>query len=383
MDKNFDIADCIVAFIKGIATPEQMVRLDVWLEESDENRRLLASLLDESVYEQLREEWGQLELNESFENVRKERNRRVRLRNMRRIAVAASVLLLVTVGGTWLGKGDRDTVGHFQPTTETGVRGRALLTLSTGERVVLSQQDTLLQSEEISIRVNRAGEAVYETKDSVVPSSTTYNIMEVPQGAEFHLTLGDGTKVWLNSGTRLRYPVKFTGDVRFVELSGEAYFDVKRDEALPFVVKTSRSEVMVLGTEFCVKDYVNQVNQTTLVSGSVSVKDFRGQSYVIVPGQQVCIDQDTSRVLEVETLYFTSWKDGYFMFDQATLERIMDELARWYNFDYFFANAEARNMMLTARIKKYDNIDTVLDILSRTGDIRFSRKGNTITIVSR
>lgn len=383
MDKNFDIADCIVAFIKGIATPEQMVRLDVWLEESDENRRLLASLLDESVYEQRREEWGQLELNESFENVRKERNRRVRLRNMRRIAFAASVLLLVTVGGTWLGKGDRDTVGHFQPTTETGVRGRALLTLSTGERVVLSQQDTLLQSEEISIRVNRAGEAVYETKDSVVPSSTTYNIMEVPQGAEFHLTLGDGTKVWLNSGTRLRYPVKFTGDVRFVELSGEAYFDVKRDEALPFVVKTSRSEVMVLGTEFCVKDYVNQVNQTTLVSGSVSVKDFRGQSYVIVPGQQVCIDQDSSRVLEVETLYFTSWKDGYFMFDQATLERIMDELARWYNFDYFFANAEARNMMLTARIKKYDNIDTVLDILSRTGDIRFSRKGNTITIVSR
>ncbi len=383
MDKNFDIADCIVAFIKGIATPEQMVRLDVWLEESDENRRLLASLLDESVYEQRREEWGQLELNESFENVRKERNRRVRLRNMRRIAVAASVLLLVTVGGTWLGKGDRDTVGHFQTTTETGVRGRALLTLSTGERVVLSQQDTLLQSEEISIRVNRAGEAVYETKDSVVPSSTTYNIMEVPQGAEFHLTLGDGTKVWLNSGTRLRYPVKFTGDVRFVELSGEAYFDVKRDEALPFVVKTSRSEVMVLGTEFCVKDYVNQVNQTTLVSGSVSVKDFRGQSYVIVPGQQVCIDQDSSRVLEVETLYFTSWKDGYFMFDQATLERIMDELARWYNFDYFFANAEARNMMLTARIKKYDNIDTVLDILSRTGDIRFSRKGNTITIVSR
>ena len=383
MDKNFDIADCIVAFIKGIATPEQMVRLDVWLEESDENRRLLASLLDESVYEQRREEWGQLELNESFENVRKERNRRVRLRNMRRIAVAASVLLLVTVGGTLLGKGDRDTVWHFQPTTETGGRGRALLTLSTGERVVLSQQDTLLQSEEISIRVNRAGEAVYETKDSVVPSSTTYNIMEVPQGAEFHLTLGDGTKVWLNSGTRLRYPVKFTGDVRFVELSGEAYFDVKRDEALPFVVKTSRSEVMVLGTEFCVKDYVNQVNQTTLVSGSVSVKDFRGQSYVIVPGQQVCIDQDSSRVLEVETLYFTSWKDGYFMFDQATLERIMDELARWYNFDYFFANAEARNMMLTARIKKYDNIDTVLDILSRTGDIRFSRKGNTITIVSR
>ena len=383
MDKNFDIADCIVAFIKGIATPEQMVRLDVWLEESDENRRLLASLLDESVYEQRREEWGQLELNESFENVRKERNRRVRLRNMRRIAVAASVLLLVTVGGTWLGKGDRDTVGHSLPTTEAGGRGRALLTLSTGERVVLSQQDTLLQSEEISIRVNRAGEAVYETKDSVVPSSTTYNIMEVPQGAEFHLTLGDGTKVWLNSGTRLRYPVKFTGDVRFVELSGEAYFDVKRDEALPFVVKTSRSEVMVLGTEFCVKDYVNQVNQTTLVSGSVSVKDFRGQSYVIVPGQQVCIDQDSSRMLEVETLYFTSWKDGYFMFDQATLERIMDELARWYNFDYFFANAEARNMMLTARIKKYDNIDTVLDILSRTGDIRFSRKGNTITIVSR
>ena len=101
-----------------------------------------------------------------------------------------------------------------------------------------------------------------------------------PVGQKAEVSLPDGTKVWLNSGTKLRYPVKFAGDVRFVELSGEAYFDVKRDEALPFVVKTSRSEVMVLGTEFCVKDYVNQVNQTTLVSGSVSVKDFRGQSYV-------------------------------------------------------------------------------------------------------
>lgn len=126
MDKNFDIADCIVALIQGVATQEQVTRLDAWLEEADENRRLFASLLDEFAYEQRRKKLGQLKLNESFENVRKERNRRVRLRNIRRIAVAASVLLLVTVGGTWLGKGDRDTVGHFQPTTETGSQSSTL-----------------------------------------------------------------------------------------------------------------------------------------------------------------------------------------------------------------------------------------------------------------
>ena len=297
-----------------------------------------------------------------------------------------AVIILVIIGSGILYFLQDQGNGNFQEkiriaNIHPGNR-KAFLIKHDGEKIALGDHGNMIKESGVEIHVDTLG-IFYQVQEKEIPKEIMYNTLVVPRGGEYSLALSDGTKVWLNSGTKLRYPVKFTGDVRFVELNGEAYFDVKRDEALPFVVKTSRSEVMVLGTEFCVKDYANQVNQTTLVSGSVSVKDFRGQSYVIVPGQQVCIDQDSSRVLDVETLYFTSWKDGYFMFDQATLERIMDELARWYNFDYFFANAEARNMMLTARIKKYDNIDTVLDILSRTGDIRFSRKGNTITIVSR
>ena len=169
-------------------------------------------------------------------------------------------------------------------------------------------------------------------------------------------------------------------EFQLVELSGEAYFDVVHDEKAPFIVKTSRSTITVLGTEFGVRDYEGKANLTTLVQGRVAVCDSMNKSYVIYPGQQVIIDERGTTVEDVETAYFTSWKDGYFTFNQATLGDIMDELSQWYDFDCFFTNATVTNLRLTARLKKYDDINVLLDILSDTGDVCFSRKGRAITV---
>ncbi|WP_099292816.1 FecR family protein [Butyricimonas sp. Marseille-P3923] len=383
MDKNFEIADIIVAFIKNEATPRQISVLDDWINESEANKRLFISLLDEVAFEQRLDRSRVLELEDAFGKVRA-RVRKSKRGYWRYVAVAASVAVVVAIGGImayWVGIPEKQGIVTRQQSISVG-KSRAFLTLGTGEKVALESQDTLLRGKAMNIRIQENGEVFYEMADSIAPAEVEYNIMETPRGAEFQLVLSDGTKVWLNAGTKLRYPVKFIGKERRVELTGEAYFDVTRDEDVPFVVETSRSAVTVLGTEFCVRDYAGEANLTTLVQGSVSVEDQRGNAYLIRPGQQVNIGKEDSRVLDVETIYFTSWKDGYFIFNEATLSEIMSELSKWYDFDCFFLNPDAGNERLTARLKKYDDISVILDILSRTGNIQFTQKGRAITVRS-
>lgn len=383
MDKNFEIADIIVAFIKNEATPRQISVLDDWINESEANKRLFISLLDEVAFEQRLSSPSMLEVEDAFGKVRA-RVRKSKRGYWRYVAVAASVAVVVAIGGImayWVGIPEKQGIVTRQQSISVG-KSRAFLTLGTGEKVALESQDTLLRGKAMNIRIQENGEVFYEMADSIAPAEVEYNIMETPRGAEFQLVLSDGTKVWLNAGTKLRYPVKFIGKERRVELTGEAYFDVTRDEDVPFVVETSRSAVTVLGTEFCVRDYAGEANLTTLVQGSVSVEDQRGNAYLIRPGQQMNIGKEDSRVLDVETIYFTSWKDGYFIFNEATLSEIMSELSKWYDFDCFFLNPDAGNERLTARLKKYDDISVILDILSRTGNIQFTQKGRAITVRS-
>lgn len=381
MDRGIEIADIIVAFIKGEATPQQIGVLDDWVNESEENKRLFVSLLDETAFEQRRVEQKVSDGEEAFEQVRAKKMQKARKNRLYNISIAASVAIVLVSGILmyWMSIPGSNNHTAQQEIITIG-RSRAFLTLATGEKVVLDKQDTVLRSRATNIRVQEKGEVSYESADCVASAEVEYNTMETPRGAEFQLMLSDGTKVWLNAESKLRYPVNFIGNERRVQLTGEAYFDVHRDEEFPFVVETSRSDVTVLGTEFCVRDYAGQANQTTLVNGSVSVNDRRGEAYLIKPGQQVNIIGDSVQVLDVETIYFTSWKDGYFIFDQATLGEIMSELSKWYDFDCFFINADAANLRLTARLKKYDDINVILDILSGTGDVYFLQKGRAITI---
>lgn len=382
MDRSFEIADIIVAFIKGEVTPQQLIWLDRWISESEDNKHLFVSLLNESEFRQRLDGQNMLEVEEAFQRVRTRKIQHSKRNNLRYIMVAASIALLLGISGIfvyWMNGQKRTDMIVRKESIFVG-KSKACLTLATGERMVLGNRDTILYGNTTNIRIQEKGEIFYEVADSVIPAELEYNMMETPRGAEFQLVLSDGTKVWLNAKSKLRFPVNFGKKERRVQLVGEAYFDVQRNENVPFIVETTRSDVTVLGTEFCVRDYAGRVNQTTLVNGSVAVRDKKGDTYMIKPGQQVNINGDSVRVVEVETMYFTSWKDGYFIFNQVTLNEIMKELSQWYDFDYFFKNTMVADTRLTARLKKYDDIDIILDILSRTGDIYFSRDGRVITI---
>lgn len=198
----------------------------------------------------------------------------------------------------------------------------------------------------------------------------------------YNVELSDGTIVYLDADSQLEYPVYFAGERREVTVSGRAYFDVAHDAEHPFIVRTGRTEIQVFGTEFCVSAKGAQ-SVTTLVEGSVGLFDAGSgeRLAVLTPGQQAVVSGDRCEVRQVETLYQTAWKDGYFIFESKPVGSIMEELSAWYNIDYVLKDS-LRNINITARIKRYDDIESVLDILSKTRSVNFKRDGRVITVMN-
>ena len=209
-----------------------------------------------------------------------------------------------------------------------------------------------------------------------------YYTMNVPYGAEYNLRLPDGTKIYLNAGSSLRYPDQFSGETREIFLTGEAYFEVAPDSLHPFIVHTAEVAVRVLGTSFNVNAYPERETvAATLVEGSVQVNYKAGQQ-VIRPGMQLVYDKQNGKaeVSAVDTEVYTSWKDGYYYFKREPLENIMEVLSRWYDLNVFYHNQDLKRMEFGGRLKRYDDISYLLKKMEETQDVEFIIKGNTITV---
>ena len=185
------------------------------------------------------------------------------------------------------------------------------------------------------------------------------NRLDVPQGAEYHLVLSDGTRVWMNARSRLVYPVAF-GDTREVELEGEAYFEVTRDENRPFIVHAGQVAVKVLGTEFNVNTCRKQKVQTVLVKGSVR------------PGELAETVGTQIRVTQVNVRKYTAWREGVFYFEEAELEEIMTELADWYCVQAVFTDQTVRTRKFSGVLERSETIENVLKKIERTTSVHFT-----------
>jgi transmembrane sensor len=209
---------------------------------------------------------------------------------------------------------------------------KAYLTLADGSRVILDDKEigyTTTQSGTIIKKTNK-GQIVYTTKLSD-SSSNQYNTIEIPMGGKYQIVLPDGSKVWLNSATTLRFPVNFSKKVREVELKGEAYFEIVKKIDLPFKVISKNHLVEVLGTHFNVNAYNDESSiKTTLLEGKVRVSNASNKNTVILkPGEQSKYD-NTFTVAKVDSQISIAWKEGYFRFDNADLNSVMRQLSRWY-----------------------------------------------------
>ena len=256
---------------------------------------------------------------------------------------------------------------------------RAQLTLDDGRTVALDSTAfrSIGQLPEATVKVaDRV--LTYTRSDHAAPAEVKYNTLEIPRGGEYALQLTDGSRVWLNAETRLRYPVAFAGMERRVELTGEAYFEVSKDATRPFIVRANGVDVRVLGTSFNVAAYGAEV-VTTLVEGRVAV-EAGSERVTLEPDRQAVWDGERMEVRQVDASNYGLWRKGIFYFEDRRLEEILDALARWYGVEVFYVNPETKDMRFTVEIKRYENIDAILRRIAQTERVHFGVSGRTVTV---
>jgi transmembrane sensor len=260
---------------------------------------------------------------------------------------------------------------------------KAILTLANGTKVSLTdaRPGKIASQFGVSIHKTMNGDLVYMHPGQV--SQLAFNSIETPKGGQYQLTLPDGTKVWLNAASSLRYPLAFPGNERKVELTGEAYFEVAKNKAKPFKVFTDRQIVEVLGTHFDINAYTDEAaTRTSLLEGSVKVSSLKsGDEIKIRPGQQSIVSSNIS-VKNIDVDEAIAWKNGYFMFDEESLESILRKVSRWYDVDILYQNIDSnKKLYFSGTLSRYSNVSKVLRRLELTESVHFKIEGRKIIVL--
>ncbi len=312
----------------------------------------------------------------AFREFKERMRRKSRRRFLWRSSVAASMLILVGLFGLWkygeviYGK-DGDVCGHDVIVSSSFLPGKAcaMLITESGKSIVLNRQKAN------SIQVGEGIEVGYDSLQRMYytlagKEEVHYHVLRVPKGGEYKLVLEDGTVVWLNSESELRYPTVFRDSVREVELKGEGYFSVAKNAGIPFIVSSSGIRTKVYGTEFNVRSYSGEPVHVTLVKGSVSVGcEKEGVEYRLVPGENACFGEGRPEITQVDVRRFTAWKEGSFYYKNESLEKIMSDLQRWYNFKAFYEAMELKNLRFELWVDRNCDFQTIVDLLTATNKI--------------
>ncbi len=373
LSKRYRIARLIVRqIIEGADTPMDK-ELEEWLAESEDNQREY-----EDIRRRLREELRQKKESLAPAAWKKTERRLPKRRTLRRIAqwAAAACVIFAMGAGAFLWMQAEEEV---PVTVSTNTKSyQAVLILGDGERVTLNDSTRQFITEKAGTRISTEGNTVrYEAQEE--SETTEMHTLLIPRGGEFHMELADGTQVWLNSESKLTYPARFTGRTREVAMEGEVCFQVAKNEAQPFIVRTGGMAVKVLGTVFNVDAYPDNGRiATTLVEGKVEIQA-EDEKQTLLPDQQAVLEK--GKGIEVKKVYaedYISWIGGVFHFTEASLEEIMQKLSRWYNFEFFFANADVKDAHFTLNIRRYENVSDILSKIEKTGRAHFNINGRTV-----
>lgn len=303
------------------------------------------------------------------------------------VAIAATILIVMSAGYLLFNRKDSTQSLAVKPTVVHPGGNKAFLTLSNGKKISLTDAANGSIAAQAGIKIIKTadGQIIYTTENSSAGSgSSQYNTIETPRGGQYQVRLPDGTSVWLNAASKLVYPVNFHGSKeRRIQLDGEAYFEVAKDKNRPFIVKTGKQEVTVLGTHFNINGYKDEpIISTTLMEGSIKTSNTSsGNSRILSPGQQSTVFSGDGAidVRNVNTENIISWKNGYFIFDNQDITSIMKVIGRWYdvNIDYQSINKEEK---FGGTFSRSSDLDDILKVLKILGNVDFKVEGRTIVV---
>lgn len=377
MKTTTDISKLIARKILGdTLAPEEEAALQAWLSDGrnaatyEEVKRLD---LVSAMLRLEREDYGE----RMVARFRRTQQRRMLRLFLRRASVWAGVAAVVALLFLAVPRSARRLAGDStQQTAMTIVPGepKAILTLADGQQIDVTDGDHRV--------VDRLLDSVSTALADTV--AMRYNTLSIPRGGEFRYELADGTHVWLNAESELRFPETFGGGERRVYVKGEVFFDVAHDEAHPFVVSTGRGDVRVLGTRFNLTDYAGTPLAATLVEGRIRFHTPDGRDYDVRPSQQLTFDEagGTVDVQTVDVSVYTAWVDHQFVFRNQSLEDILTTLSRWYDFHPVFADDSLRGIRLSGRLYRGDDIRVLLNSYERAAGIRFVIRGENILVTN-
>ena len=372
--KYIRIAELIYKDKIGELTGQEKQELLGWLEESDFNRQIFDELAKGSSLSRSYAEYRNVHREQVWNKIEKQiAPQRSRL-SLRWIGYAASVMILVVAGWFAFQMSDnKDSVQEGKKVARiTPGTQKAILHLDNGEQVVLADNNTVIVEDSLSGKIEQVDKTlVYQTESTV--KEERLNVLEIPNGGEFQVTLADGSRVWLNAGTKLTYPIAFVGKERRVHLDGEGYFEVVRDENQPFIVEINGMEVKVLGTSFNLRSFAADNRSTaTLVSGKIEVKT-PTRHVELSPNQQadLVVGENKLDVREVDAVVYGAWTKGKFVFRRERLETILDDVSRWYNVTVFYEQSRVKEILFSGIVERYADISETLKMLEKTGKVSF------------
>jgi transmembrane sensor len=383
------IAYLVAGFISQRLTTQEHDELDSWIAESDDNVLLFEEMIDKRTLAAMTEKVRQIDADTALEKIKqkidfKPHQRKTGLRRLLQFAVAASILGVISFilfnrnhEHNTSTKPSFIVSNDFAPGTN-----KATLTLANGSTIILESVRNGELANQGKIKVMKTD----STQLSYFPSTAgnqpeAYNTLTTPKGGQFQLVLSDGTHIWLNSQSSIRYPIVFSAGERTVELKGEGYFEVTKNAQKPFHVRVGDADVKVLGTHFNINAYEDENElRATLLEGLINISK-NGQSMTIRPGEQAEISEDATTIklnIGVNLDQVVAWKNGFFQFDKTDLKVIMRQLSRWYNVDITYETKEIERTM-TGKISRNSNASQVLDMLEYTG-LHFNIENNKIVV---
>ena len=387
VDDPFLLASWIAKSMAGELSDEELQLLDEWRMTSARNHQLYDRIVSRERREAKRRHFTAFDKVSGWQGNSKKLKETEKKVNRWRVFLRYAAILLIPLSATVYGvlRSGEETVSLADLNAITPGGTRAELVLPSGEVVDLVAKSGVISRGENTVINNEGKTLSYKSIGNQAPmDSLRYNEVIVPKGGEYQLVLSDGTLVYLNSMTKIRFPERFSEKCREVEVCGEAFFEVAENKRVPFVVKTDAYEITVLGTKFNVTAYADeQVATTTLVEGAVSISGkCIGEAKALRPNEQFVLDRVSGSVeiKNVDVNYYTAWKDGMFRFRDVRLEEIMHVVERWYDMTVVYEDESVRDLHFGFNMSRLETIEPLLNIFELNGKIKITKEGKVLKI---